>query len=313
MLDRSSHLQRYSLASGKRVATEPVPLPGAVGVIPTPEGAIYVARDGLIALAGAGYQRGRQDTTATLVIAVAANAGNLAIEVVLVYGLGLGLAGSAWGTVLAQYGAATAYLVIVLRTVRRHDAPLRPDAAGIRTTARVGSQIMVRTAALLAALVAFSPSFLFVVVGAHHFDRLRADPRARAFLDGAGPAAIGAVLGSIVPLTLALSEPWQYGVLGGAAAGEPRHGEVEGAPEEVHVAGLAAELAPEPRHHRRGGDRRAPERVHGLRVVGGVHGVRVKGDDLRQLDRHRVDGHIDAEVGQVRAVLGVEVGDRARL
>ena len=87
-------------------------------------------------------------------IAVAANAANLGIEVALVYGLGLGLAGSAWGTVLAQYGAAAAYLVIVLRTVHRFDAPLRPDAAGIRATARVGSQIMVRTAALLAALTA---------------------------------------------------------------------------------------------------------------------------------------------------------------
>jgi putative MATE family efflux protein len=108
----------------------------------------------LIALAGAGYQRGRQDTTATLVIAVAANAVNLVVEVVLVYGLGLGIAGSAWGTVLAQYGAAVAYLVIVLRTVHRFDAPLRPDAAGIRATARIGSQIMVRTAALLAALTA---------------------------------------------------------------------------------------------------------------------------------------------------------------
>ena len=108
----------------------------------------------LVALAGAGYQRGRQDTTATLVIAVAANAANLGIELLLVYGLGLGLAGSAWGTVFAQYGSATAYLVIVLRTVHRFDAPLRPDAAGIRTTARVGSQIMVRTAALLAALTA---------------------------------------------------------------------------------------------------------------------------------------------------------------
>ena len=108
----------------------------------------------LIALAGAGYQRGRQDTTATLVIAVAANVANLGIELLLVYGLGLGLAGSAWGTVLAQYGASVAYLMIVLRTVHRFDAPLRPDAAGIRTTARVGSQIMVRTAALLAALTA---------------------------------------------------------------------------------------------------------------------------------------------------------------
>jgi len=71
--------------------------------------------------------------------------------------------------------------------------------------------------ALLAAAVAFSPSFAFILLGAARFDRLRADHRARAFLDGAGPAAIGAILGSAVPLTEALSETWQYVVLAGGA------------------------------------------------------------------------------------------------
>jgi chromate transporter len=71
--------------------------------------------------------------------------------------------------------------------------------------------------ALLAAAVGFSPSFAFILLGAARFDRLRADHRARAFLDGAGPAAIGAILGSAVPLTEALSETWQYVVLAGAA------------------------------------------------------------------------------------------------
>jgi chromate transporter len=70
---------------------------------------------------------------------------------------------------------------------------------------------------LLAALVAFAPSFAFVLLGAQHFDRLRGDDRARAFLDGAGPAAIGAILGSAIPLALALSEAWQYVVLAGSA------------------------------------------------------------------------------------------------
>jgi chromate transporter len=70
--------------------------------------------------------------------------------------------------------------------------------------------------ALLAAAVAFSPSFAFILLGAGRFDRLRADRRARAFLDGAGPAAIGAILGSAVPLTRALSETWQFVVLGAA-------------------------------------------------------------------------------------------------
>lgn len=71
--------------------------------------------------------------------------------------------------------------------------------------------------ALLAALVAFAPSFLFVLVGAERFDRLRDQPAARAFLDGAGPASIGAIVGSAIPLTLALAERWQLAVLAGGA------------------------------------------------------------------------------------------------
>jgi chromate transporter len=71
--------------------------------------------------------------------------------------------------------------------------------------------------ALLASLVAFAPSFSFILLGADRFDRLRADARARAFLDGAGPAAIGAILGSAIPLSLALSEAWQPAVLAAAA------------------------------------------------------------------------------------------------
>jgi chromate transporter len=71
--------------------------------------------------------------------------------------------------------------------------------------------------ALFASLVAFAPSFSFILLGAERFDRLRADARARAFLDGAGPAAIGAILGSAIPLALSLSEVWQALVLVAAA------------------------------------------------------------------------------------------------
>jgi chromate transporter len=70
---------------------------------------------------------------------------------------------------------------------------------------------------LLAALIAFSPSFLFVVVGADRFRALLADERVRAFIDGAAPAALGAILGSAIPLALALSAGWQAGVLAAAA------------------------------------------------------------------------------------------------
>ena len=70
---------------------------------------------------------------------------------------------------------------------------------------------------LLAALVAFLPSFSFVLLGARRFDALRNNIRARAFLGGAGPAAIGAIIGVAIPLALALDEWWQVAVLAGAA------------------------------------------------------------------------------------------------
>src|SRR4051812_23045269 len=86
------------------------------------------------------------------------------------------------------------------------------------TVAAVGYAAAGAGGALLAAAVAFAPSFAFVLLGASRFDALRGDERARAFLDGAGPAAIGAILGSAIPLARALAEPWQYAVLAGAAA-----------------------------------------------------------------------------------------------
>lgn len=70
---------------------------------------------------------------------------------------------------------------------------------------------------LLASLVAFGPSFWFIFIGAERFDRLRADRTVRAFLAGAGPAAIGAIAGAAIPLALALTEAWQVVVLAAAA------------------------------------------------------------------------------------------------
>jgi chromate transporter len=87
----------------------------------------------------------------------------------------------------------------------------------VQTVAAVGYAAAGLGGGLLAALVAFSPSFAFVIAGGERFDRLRANPVARTFLDGAGPAAIGAILGSAIPLTRALAESWQYAVLGSAA------------------------------------------------------------------------------------------------
>ncbi len=88
----------------------------------------------------------------------------------------------------------------------------------VGTVAAVGYAAGGVGAALLGALVAFAPSFAFVLVGRSRFDRLRGNRTARAFLEGAGPAAIGAIAGSSVLLAGELREGWQYGVLAAAAA-----------------------------------------------------------------------------------------------
>jgi chromate transporter len=86
-----------------------------------------------------------------------------------------------------------------------------------QTVAVVGYAAFGVTGGLAAAAIAFSPSFVLVLLGRERFDRIRTDLNARAFLEGAGPAAIGAILGAAVPLAGALSEPWQDAVLAAAA------------------------------------------------------------------------------------------------
>ena len=87
----------------------------------------------------------------------------------------------------------------------------------VQTVAAVGYAAAGVGGGLLAALVAFSPSFALVLAGAPRFDRLRGNVHARALLEGSGPAAIGAILGVALPLVRDLGPAWQYGVLGGAA------------------------------------------------------------------------------------------------
>jgi chromate transporter len=87
----------------------------------------------------------------------------------------------------------------------------------VQTVAVVGYAAAGLGGGLLAATIAFAPSFSFILIGAERFDRLRANPTVRAFLDGAGPAAIGAIAGAAIPLAGALTEIWQLAVLATAA------------------------------------------------------------------------------------------------
>jgi putative MATE family efflux protein len=107
----------------------------------------------LVMLAATGVLRGLQDTRTPLLVAVVGNGLNIVFNVVLVYGLDLGIAGSAIGSVLAQVISAVWFLVVVVRAAREHDAPLSPDRAGIAAAAHAAVALVVRTLALRACLL----------------------------------------------------------------------------------------------------------------------------------------------------------------
>ena len=86
------------------------------------------------------------------------------------------------------------------------------------TVALVGWAAAGLGGALLASAIAFAPSFLMILLGGERFGRLRRNRSARAFLDGAAPAAVGAIAGAAVPLLEGLAEAWQLAVLGAAGA-----------------------------------------------------------------------------------------------
>jgi chromate transporter len=86
-----------------------------------------------------------------------------------------------------------------------------------QTIAAVGYAAHGLGGAVLAALVGYSPSFAFILLGAARFERLLESRRVLAFLAGAAPAAAGAIIGAAIPLTAAIAHTWQYLVLAGAA------------------------------------------------------------------------------------------------
>jgi putative MATE family efflux protein len=108
----------------------------------------------LVVLAATGVLRGLQDTRTPLAVAAVGAVTNAALNVLLVHGVGFGIAGSAAGTALTQLGMAVAVGAVVVAGARRHGASLRPDRAGILASGRSGVPLLVRTLALRAALLA---------------------------------------------------------------------------------------------------------------------------------------------------------------
>jgi putative MATE family efflux protein len=108
----------------------------------------------LVVLAATGVLRGLQDTRTPLIVAAAGAISNVGLNVLLVYGAGLGVAGSAIGTVIVQTAMAAVLIVIVRRGARTHGASLRPYWPGVRRSFGAGVPLLIRTLAMRVALIA---------------------------------------------------------------------------------------------------------------------------------------------------------------
>lgn len=108
----------------------------------------------LIVFAATGLLRGMQDTVTPLWIAGLGFGANALLNWLFIYGVGWGIAGSAFGTVLAQWGMVAAYVIVVGRLARRHEASVRPQREGVRGSARSGGWLFLRTVSLRVALLA---------------------------------------------------------------------------------------------------------------------------------------------------------------
>ncbi len=107
----------------------------------------------LVVLAATGALRGLQDTRTPLVASVAGFGGNLALNLVFVLGFQWGIAGSAWGTVLAQTVMALGLVAVLVVQARQQNASLRPKLGRVLGAAVTGVPLLIRTLALRAILL----------------------------------------------------------------------------------------------------------------------------------------------------------------
>lgn len=102
----------------------------------------------LVILAATGVLRGLQDTRTPLKVAITVNLTNIGLNLLLVHGVGLGIAGAAIGTVVSQLVAASILATVVMRGALRHGAVLRFNPGGVLDAAISGSWLILRTLAL---------------------------------------------------------------------------------------------------------------------------------------------------------------------
>lgn len=108
----------------------------------------------LVVFAATGLLRGMQDTVTPLWIAGLGFGANALLNWLFIYGFGWGIAGSAFGTVTAQWGMVAAYVVVIRRLALRHGASMKAQREGLRGTARSGGWLFLRTVSLRIALLA---------------------------------------------------------------------------------------------------------------------------------------------------------------
>ncbi|HQF95822.1 MAG TPA: MATE family efflux transporter [Microthrixaceae bacterium] len=186
---------------------------------------LWVSLGGLPAftmvMAGVGFLRGGQDTRRPLAVSAVTVTLNLVLEVLFVYGAGLGVGASALGTVIAKWVGAAAYLTLLGRSVRRHGASWRPQPAAIRGQLVVGRDLVVRTVVLLGVfsaaqagaarvgvdeLAAYAIAFQLWMIGAYAVDGIEAAGQSLiAHRIGAGRTdEVRAVVGRLVRWALTL-------------------------------------------------------------------------------------------------------------
>lgn len=180
----------------------------------------------LLVIAATGLLRGLQDTRTPLIVALAGFGANAVLNAIFIYGLGWGIAGSAAGTVVAQWAMAAVYVVMAVRAARATGASLAPGLRGVGGAAASGSWLLLRTASLRVAMLAtvFSASAVGVTELATLQIALTLFSTIAFVLDSlaiAGQAMIGHGLGSsdVARVRAVTRRLVELGVLGGVAVG----------------------------------------------------------------------------------------------